>query len=1737
MNLVRRVFFLVWCVAGTTAALAQDLSQHNWYFGNSNKGIRFNRSTNKPSLITNKATPFGMGGSFVATDPSTGDLLFYTDGNTVYDITNTPMPNGGGLAGLNSANQPVVGCLIPGDSLKYLIFTNNTDYTTAGSISVTTVDMSQFGNAVFPSPPFGDVVNPKNVPFAGLVARSEGMTIVPHGNGTDAWLITHQNNSPNYSATLINAASVASGTFTTMNTTVGTFPITVANFAYNPVNKKMAVSPQDPSTDALILNFDNTTGTFAFDSYILNSGKPTVGNQSIYDIEWDRAGQYLYLSRFGDASNPADLLQYDYKNPGITLTSILGTPVFRSYGLQFGPDSVMYYLYQATAGGPYLVDTFTKTDTIASQVKRNTTPLASTSFEGMQFPQFMPKSKPNLKVDFTSVGTCQNNPTTFYPVVSPNADSLRWDFGDGGDTTLWSPIHTYAMAQTYNVKLTAYYRGDSAVVTHPVTIQAFTIKLNLVQDTTACRQEFPPPRGSSSPKQFSVKVKATGGTPTYAWSNGDLGDTLTPDSAGYYFVVATDASGCSTYAGVNVKEYGLQDQRRNIWYFGNHAGIDFTPTPPKALSSSAMDAPEGCAIVCDRNAKVLFYTDGDQVWDRTNSPIASGIGGDPASTQSALIIGVPGDETLYYIFTTQAINGTEQYELKFSLFDLKQNSGKGAVTQQNVLLFSKSTERITGNARWLIAHEYGNNTFRAYPITAEGIGDPVYSAVGSDHSFQYQANGEGYMKLGAKNSIAVALSTPGTSNIVELFHLNDSTGVIGGYHKIDLGDPAGQVYGVEFSPGGNKVFASITGTPTPSKLFEYSIDSLDRPHFKQVLNVPAQLGAIQLAPNNQVMVAVNDGGHNGFLGTIAANDDTTKLSSFQLNGFALAPGTNSWLGLPNFTQQVSNAFGGPGFTYTGVCLGDSTHFTGTATDPIDKFQWFFGDGGSSTQPSPAHLYATAGTFTVSMHLTNRCHLDTTIVQKVTIFAPPPPPTVPPASALCNGPVVLNANTGNLPGMTYLWTNGDTTKIVTLNQPAFISVTNTDQHGCHSTAQAIVADNRPQVDITPDQVLCQNVATPVLDALNPGATFVWTINGVNASTIQTQAVDTSVPGVYNYKVVVTDPITTCTATSQKTFTVNVSPTFTMTGTNPSSCGTANGTVTLQLNTSAPPGGPYEYFITGANRFNQQGIDNPAPLTIGPLAGASAGVVTAIVRDQVSFCTTSSSIGLTDATFTASATVLAPNCDPVTIQLQILTGAPTFPLSYVITNNSTGVTAASGSMPSSPFSVAMPSQGPNPVQYTIAIKDASVPGCTFAINNFPVTPAAQANFTLVPSLCASPPTIAASGATTYTWTSNVAGAIVGPANGSAIQLQPGLGPVTYTAVGSTAGSCPGTQNITVNVIAPLTPTFTAGDPCDTQVLLTASPIGNYIYRWYLDVGGSLQTTPLVGRQVFVTATGNYAVELSDPVTGCKYTSSPSQTVSVNGNLSVTLSATPACDDNKPFTITAIANTAGVSYTWFFNNSPIANESQNTISPTAAGIYKVTVIRGPCTTSSQIQIIKAPIPVGLLPTDAVICNDPDNHDPTTQKVALDPGPFIRYYWYKNQLSLNDTTRVYTADSEGTYAVDLTNSFGCVASDQTIVRNECLPKVIAPTAFHPTGNVAENRDFYVFSFFITDNFQIFIYNRWGELVYQSSDRHFKWNGNFNNSGQPMPSGTYAYVIKYVSSFEPQQGIQEKHGGVVLLR
>src|SRR5690606_11758545 len=141
-----------------------------------NHGIRFSRADNTPTLLSNKATPFGTGGSAVATDPVNGNLLFYTDGVNVYDVTHTVMPNGSGLSANAAGNQPVAIAKVPGSDTQYYVFTNSANGTTGGNISYSIVDMSAPGNETFPTPPIGNVTSANN-PIGGLTNRSEAMII------------------------------------------------------------------------------------------------------------------------------------------------------------------------------------------------------------------------------------------------------------------------------------------------------------------------------------------------------------------------------------------------------------------------------------------------------------------------------------------------------------------------------------------------------------------------------------------------------------------------------------------------------------------------------------------------------------------------------------------------------------------------------------------------------------------------------------------------------------------------------------------------------------------------------------------------------------------------------------------------------------------------------------------------------------------------------------------------------------------------------------------------------------------------------------------------------------------------------------------------------------------------------------------------------------------------------------------------------------------------------------------------------------------------------------------------------------------------------------------------------------------------------------------------------------------------------------------------------------------------
>jgi len=1736
---------------------SQTLSKHNWYFGTTQNSIRFNRVTNVPTLVTNKAVPFGAGGSAVATDPGNGNLLFYTDGNRIYDAQHVAMATD--IIGNPAAKQPAVICPVPKQPGKYFVFTNTANFMASGAIRVTVVDMNRFGSSTFPSPPFGAVettVKAKNTLVGGLGNVSEGMIILPHDNGEWYWLITQNVNSSVFNATLIDDNSYSGAIAAPTTSTSPALPaMTVGSMAYHEGLKQLAVAPNDANKNALILNFNEANGTFTFVSsnVIANSAVATTAEPAFYDIEWSGSGNYIYLSRNGDAGVTGDILQYDVLNPATTITTVFPTPstLFRSYGLQRGPDSLVYHLYQQTVGSPFLLGRIEEPEAAGPAATYNATPpnFNGIDFGGKGFAAYIPKDTVGLSVDFTSIGTCAKSPTTFHPIISPNADSLVWSIDDTLSSA-WSPKHTFVKAVTVNVKLTAFYRGNSKQIQKSVTIQDFPWTLKLVQDTTACREEFPPKRGSSSPKQFSVPLTLSGGTgnPTITWSNGETNTkVLHPDSAGYYYVVVTDAGGCSGYAGVTVREYGLQSQIYNKWYFGKNAGIDFTPQPPKPLSESAMDAPEGCAIACDRNGQQIFYTDGSTVWNKKHAVTATNIGGNPRATQSALIIAAPGDETIYYIFTTQDLNGTDKMRLNYSVYDIKANAGDGGIVQTGTFMYLKNTERITGTDQALLVHELQNSTFRSYPITGNGIGNPVYTDIGTQHSSAIPHNVDGYMKLGGRNLVAVPISTPGVSARIEVFKM-DTTGTLTLYNNINLNDNNAQVYGIEFSSSGKKLFASVRYTANSSAIYEYAIDSITlAPTFIQKIPVTADLGAIQIGPDGQIYVAVNNAGNNTSLGTITVVEQRGQplaKSNFNLNGFALAGGTNSWLGLPNFINIFSTPPQAPGLAVTASCSQQPTTFNGAGRDPnIEEYTFTVKDAAGNTvaQSDPQDKFnpqfqATlpAGKYKVTLRLSNRCDASIDFAKDFEVTGPPLNPTT--GVPFCNTPTVtLDANPTNAPNLTYLWTTGETTKTLVVDAVGLYQVTITDDKGCKTTGQFVAADSRPNFDLGPDQTICQNQTVADLNVGNSKMTIAWTVDSAPSGSGSTHPVNTSVLGVHDYSVRVTDPLTTCFRDDSKVFTINAIPSINFTGTNPTSCGASDGSVSLTITGASPL---YTYSVNGPG-IGQTVADQTASPPTYNFPGLAAGSYVAVVTDQTSNCSAQKTTGLSDANFNLAASPAPPNCDPVS--LNITTTLVSAPVTWTATGPQT-FTNTTTTSPGGGFVIPDLPQG----DYTIEVKNGT---CTQTVNQT-IAPAAKIPVTLTPDLCAMTLTASstAAGTTTFDWTKTDPTVYTGSSNLPTIGIKSSATPVTFTVIGTNAGAgCPNTQTITLTPGGGILPNLSQTDACKDIVTINAAPVGNYTYYWYVN-GSSTPDPTLSGNAIFADRAddGNtYTVDVYEPVSDCTASGGP-LVVDVNGPVDALLASSLACQDDQPIDLTATTtDPTGVSYTWKLDGNPLS-VTTSTISQTAEGSYEVTISKGSCSAKASLVVKRAPLPFVNLPGSAFICDDPENTDPATKSVDLDPGLYLTYEWFKNGVSLNYTDRVLTADTKGDYKVVISDAFGCKNNDVTKVIADCLPMLNGPNAFVPASqhhNTQKpeytNADFWLFTRFIEDdNFKVFIFNRWGEMVFSSTDRNFKWNGGFNNDiSRPLPPGTYSYVVQYVGSYRQGDGVKEKRGGVALIR
>jgi gliding motility-associated-like protein len=139
-------------------------------------------------------------------------------------------------------------------------------------------------------------------------------------------------------------------------------------------------------------------------------------------------------------------------------------------------------------------------------------------------------------------------------------------------------------------------------------------------------------------------------------------------------------------------------------------------------------------------------------------------------------------------------------------------------------------------------------------------------------------------------------------------------------------------------------------------------------------------------------------------------------------------------------------------------------------------------------------------------------------------------------------------------------------------------------------------------------------------------------------------------------------------------------------------------------------------------------------------------------------------------------------------------------------------------------------------------------------------------------------------------------------------------------------------------------------------------------------------------------------------------------------------------------------------------------------------------------------------------------DGEELTLDNLSQPPGSsWIWTFGDGNGASEFEPTHTY--QNEGIYPVQLIviTANGCLDTANAKVEFRKFPKIYVPTAFSPNGDGIN--DFFQVAYINLKDFNVFIYDRWGNKLYQNQDPKFRWNGTVN--GSVLPEGVYTVYIK----------------------
>jgi len=269
---------------------------------------------------------------------------------------------------------------------------------------------------------------------------------------------------------------------------------------------------------------------------------------------------------------------------------------------------------------------------------------------------------------------------------------------------------------------------------------------------------------------------------------------------------------------------------------------------------------------------------------------------------------------------------------------------------------------------------------------------------------------------------------------------------------------------------------------------------------------------------------------------------------------------------------------------TTICEGTTVEFSdATASGSPTSWSWVFigASPSSSTDQNPTGiLYASSGTYTVELTVSDGVNSNTITTTSYINVDPSPTVSVSPTDPACgldNGEVTATGN-GGTGTLAYSWSNGGNGQTISGLGVGTYTVTVTDDNGCSQTASSTLTNiNGPTATINPDQIICSgDTVTIAAGGAGSGGSYNWDQALGAGDTHDVYPISTTI-----YTAVVTD-INGCSSSISTTVTVEPTPVLVFTPSTPSIC----------------EGDSVSLVVSGAQSYLWSGGETVSSITVSP-----------------------------------------------------------------------------------------------------------------------------------------------------------------------------------------------------------------------------------------------------------------------------------------------------------------------------------------------------------------------------------------------------------------------------------------------------------------------------------------------------------------------------------------------------------